>query len=141
MKISKKGINLLKQFEGCRLTAYKCLPTEEKYTIGYGHYGVSKGVTITKDEAVQLLVKDVEKFEAKVNRYNGIYNFNQNQFDALVCFAYNIGSIEQLTINGRRSITEISNAIQKYVNSGGKRITGLVKRRKAEYKLFNTPMK
>ena len=48
MKISKNGINLIKRFEGLRLKAYKCVPTEEMYTIGYGHYGVEAGMKITK---------------------------------------------------------------------------------------------
>ena len=96
MKISEKGLELIKTFEGLRLSSYKALSAEKYYTIGYGHYGsdVSKDMIITESQAEELLKKDVEKFEDKVNKYSN-YSFNQNQFDALVSFAYNIGNIDQ----------------------------------------------
>lgn len=141
MKTSKNGIELIKCFESFSPKACKCLPTEKYYTIGYGHYGadVKEGQTITKEEAEKLLQTDLEKFEQKVNKYNNVYNFNQNQFDALVSFCYNVGNIDQLTAKGTRSIKEISEKILAYNKSGGKVIKGLTNRRKKEQELFNTP--
>lgn len=141
MKISKNGINLIKQFEGLRVKAYKCIPTEEKYTIGYGHYGVEANTTITKEEAEAILLQDLEKFEKRVMKYDPVYHFNQNQFDALVSFAYNVGSIDKLTAGGLRSIPAISTKMLEYNKSDGKVLAGLTKRRKAEQELFNTPVK
>ena len=141
MKISKNGIELIKCFESFSPKACKCLATEKYYTIGYGHYGsdVKENQTITKEQAEELLQKDLEKFEQKVNKYNNVYNFNQNQFDSLVSFCYNVGNIDQLTAKGTRTIKEISEKILAYNKSGGKVINGLTNRRKKEKELFNTP--
>ena len=139
MKASKSCINLIKQFEGLRLKAYKCVPTEKMYTIGYGHYGVEEGMTITKEQAEALLVLDLEKFEKRVMKYDPVYHFNQNQFDALVSFAYNVGSIDKLTAGGLRSIPVISIKMLDYNKSGGRVLKGLTRRRKLEQQLFNTP--
>ena len=140
MKISKNGIELIKCFESFSSKACKCLASEKYYTIGYGHYGadVKENQTITKEQAEELLQKDLEKFEQKVNKYNNVYNFNQNQFDALVSFCYNVGNIDQLTAKGTRTIKEISEKILAYNKSGGKVINGLTNRRKKEQELFNT---
>lgn len=128
-------------FEGCRLEAYKCVPTEAYYTIGYGHYGadVKKGMKITQHQAEELLRQDLQKFVARVQKYDWLYHFNQNQFDALVSFAYNVGSIDQLVNYGKRSIEQIANAIPAYNKSGGRILQGLVKRRYAEQQLFTAP--
>lgn len=138
MKISQAGIDLIKEFEGLRLQSYKCLVTEKYFTIGYGHYGpdVRFAQTITKDEAERLLKEDLEWVEAHVNKYQNKYNFNQNQFDALCSFTYNIGNIDQLTANGTRDIKTISEKMLLYNKSGGKVIQGLVNRRKKEQQLF-----
>ena len=137
--ISQAGIDLIKSFEGLSLKAYKCVSTEKYYTIGYGHYGadVKAGQTITKKQAEDLLKQDVQRFVNHVNNYMSIYNFNQNQFDALVSFAYNIGNIKQLTASGTRSISQISASIPLYNKSGGRVLKGLVRRRKKEQELFN----
>ena len=142
-RLSANGLNLIKSFEGCKLTAYKCVPTEKYYTIGYGHYGsdVKAGMTITLKRAEELLLQDCQKFVNHVNSYMNKYNFNQNQFDALVSFAYNIGSIKQLTANGTRTTEQISTKITAYNKSGGKVLKGLVKRRAKEKALFDTPVK
>lgn len=137
MRTSKQGLELIKKFEGIRLKSYR-LPSEKMYTIGYGHYGVSAGVTITQVEAENYLVKDLARAENQVNKYGTIYSFNQNQFDALVSFAYNIGSIKQLTQQGTRTKAQIGEAILLYNKSGGKVLKGLDTRRKAERKLFYT---
>lgn len=137
--ISTNGIDLVKKFEGLQLKAYKALPTERYYTIGYGHYGadVTKGMVITKEQAEKLLYNDLNNAINHVNSYMSKYDFNQNQFDALVSFTYNVGNINQLTKNGTRSLTQISAMIPSYVKSGGKTIQGLVNRRKAEKELFD----
>ena len=139
MKISKNGIELIKKWEGCSLKSYYC--PSGVLTIGYGHTGndVKRGMVITESKAEELLVKDLEKFEKKVNKYINTYNFNQNQFDALVSFAYNIGSIDQLTNNGKRSIDVIAQKIILYCNVNGKRLSGLYNRRLEEQKLFKSP--
>lgn len=138
-KLSNTGLILIKQFEGCRLKAYKPVKTEKYYTIGYGHYGadVTADMVITQEKADELLMRDCDKFVERVNKYMDKYNFNQNQFDALVSFAFNIGSIDKLTANGTRSIKTISDKILAYDHAGGKKLAGLTRRRKAEHELFN----
>lgn len=142
MTTSKQGIELIKLFEGFRSKAYKAVSTEKYYTIGYGHYGadIKRGQTITAAEGEQILVNDLKKFEAKVNEYSSRYNFNQHEFDALVSFAFNIGSINQLTDSGKRSRADIRAHWLEYNKSGGKVIKGLTTRRTKELELFNTPV-
>lgn len=139
MKVSEEGVALIKKYEGCRLHAYKAVPTEKYYTIGWGHYSewVKPDMTITQEQADRLLMDDLAKFEQHVNIYNNKYHFTQNQFDALVSFAFNVGSITQLTQKGTRTIRQISASIPKYVKSGGKVLPGLVRRRIDEQKLFD----
>ena len=138
MKTSEKGIELIISFEGFSKRAFKCVPTEKYYTIGYGHYGkdVASDDTITKKAAIELLKKDLASFEKKVDKYNNVYHFSQNEFDALVSFCYNVGNIDKLTVNGRRSKDEISDAMLRYTHSGGKELRGLVRRRTMERDLF-----
>ena len=139
MKISNTGLELIKSFEGCRLTAYQ--DSVGVWTIGWGHTkGVYKGQKITQQQADDMLKDDMGVYESKVNKYNGKYNFNQNQFDALTSFAYNVGSIDQLTSNGTRTISQISNKFLAYNKAGGKVLAGLTRRRQAEKKLFDTPV-
>ena len=139
MKTSQTGVNLIKSFEGCPLFAYKCLPTEKYFTIGYGHYGpdVRLGQRITQAEAEELLKSDLIKYEQRVEQYNHVYHFTQNEFDALVSFCYNVGSINQLTANGTRTRDQIREAMPKYCKAGGNVLKGLVRRRAAELELFN----
>lgn len=141
MQISDNGLKLIEQFEGLRLTAYKATRRDKYYTIGYGHYGadVKQGMTITEEQAEAYLRQDVAEAEAAVNKYAG-YEWNQNQFDALVSFAYNVGSVDHLTNHGKRSIEGISAKISEYVYSGGVKLEGLVRRRAAEKTLFDTPV-
>ena len=138
MKTSKNGIQLIKKFEGVRLVAYKAVPSEKYYTIGYGHYGsdVTSGMTISESQAEVFLKADLIKFENKVNKYMPQYNFTQNEYDAMVSFCYNVGSIDQLTANGTRTMQQIANKIREYNKAGGKVLNGLVKRRQEEYELF-----
>ena len=138
MKISEKGLSLIKEFEGCRLEAY--LDPAGVPTIGYGHTsGVRMGQTITQNTADEYLRDDCAAAEKNVNGFADKYHWNQNQFDALVSFAFNLGSINQLTANGTRSIKEISAKIPEYCHAGGKKLSGLVRRRAAEKELFDTP--
>lgn len=139
MTINDKGIALIKSFEGLRLKAYKVLPSEKYYTIGYGHYGadVMEGQTITEAEAEALLRADLKKYEAKVNKYSA-YNWTDNEFSALVSFAYNIGNIDGLTKKGERTRDEIIKVWPTYNKAGGKVLSGLSKRRNEEVKLFTT---
>lgn len=138
MKTSDAGIKLLKEFEGLRLMAYKCLPSEKYFTIGYGHYGpdVKIGMRITAEQAENMLRNDLGRYEANVMRYDSIYHWSQNEFDALVSFCYNIGSIDQLTNYGKRDRKTIADKMLLYVNSGGVRLQGLVNRRIKEQALF-----
>ena len=93
-RIGQAGLALIKQYEGCRLAAYRC--AAGVWTIGYGHTaGVHSGMTITQAQADAYLQQDVAKFEKYVN--NPAYvpimeQLNQNQFDALVSFAFNLGA-------------------------------------------------
>lgn len=143
MKISENGLNLIKQFEGCRLTAYKPVAAEKYWTIGWGHYGadVKQGQTITQAQADQMLKNDMVQYENAVNSTCTYLNLNQNQFDALVSFTYNCGSgnLKQLTANGTRNISQIAEKILLY-NKGanGQALPGLVRRRAEEQKLFLT---
>lgn len=141
-KIGQAGLELIKQFEGCRLTAYQC--AAGVWTIGYGHTaGVSKGMTITQAQAENFLKQDCEKFEKYVN--NATYipiteKLNQNQFDALVSFAFNCGAYNLKKLCAGRNAAQIANALPKYNKAAGKTLNGLVRRRAAEVALFNTPV-
>lgn len=138
MKISENGLNLIIAFEGFCPKATKAVKTERYYTIGYGHYGkdVEENQSITKEQALKLLKKDMKRFETKVMKYNDCYNFTQNEFDALVSFAYNVGNIDQLTAKGTRTKKEIADAMLLYIKSGGNVLDGLRKRRTMERELF-----
>ncbi|WP_068694329.1 lysozyme [Paenibacillus yonginensis] len=140
-QISQAGIDLIKSFEGCRLTAYKAVPDEAYYTIGYGHCGpdVKEKMTITQQQAESLLASDLLKFEAYVNdpAYVPVTaQLTQNQFDALVSFCYNCGPGNLSNLCKGRTIAQIAENITKYNKSSGMVLTGLVKRRSAELDLF-----
>lgn len=138
MKTSQKGIDMIKGFESCRLDAYKC--PAGVWTIGYGHTGnVCKGMAITREMAETFLREDLVKFELKVSKYDPQYSWSQNEFDALVSFAYNVGSIDQLTARGTRSREVIAEKILQYNKAKGKVLNGLVRRRKEERALFLAP--
>lgn len=141
MKISNYGISFIKNHEGCRLNAYK--DVSGVWTIGYGHTkGVKRGQRITQAQANDMFLKDLAVSERAVNAYGSIYHFNQNQFDALVSFTFNLGSVnlKNITDNGKRSLSQISARIPQYCNANGKKPDGLIKRRKAEKALFDKPV-
>ena len=135
MVISKRGLDLIKSFEGCRLYAYR--DSVGVLTIGYGHTrGVTEGMIITKDKADALLLEDMDRYERNVMSWNYIYNWSQNEFDALVSFAFNIGSIDQLTGHGKRNKSVIADKMLMYCHAGGNTLAGLKRRREAERALF-----
>lgn len=137
MTTSEQGVKMIASFEGCKLVAYRDVAGVP--TIGYGHVaGVKMGDVISKEQAINMLKKDLKKFERHINAYNKYYNFTQYEFDALVSFAFNIGNIKQLTASGKRTRTQIAAKMLLYVNAGGKRIPGLVTRRQKERNLFVT---
>ena len=142
MKTSTAGLNLIKSFEGLRLTAYKC--PANVWTIGWGHTGpdVTPGLTINEKRADHLLQKDLGKFEDAVN-LNITVPLNQQQFDALVSFTYNcgVGALQESTLRKRLNNKEEPNKVAqeelpKWVKAGGKTLQGLVNRRKKEVELF-----
>jgi GH24 family phage-related lysozyme (muramidase) len=142
--VSQNGIKLIKEFEGCRLKAYQ--DAVGVWTIGYGTTNADKsitgttiksGLTISQATADSWLKKSLDKkYGPKVNKYDSKYKWTQNEFDALISFAYNIGSIDQLTANGSRSRATIANKMLEYVNANHQRLPGLVRRRQAEHDLF-----
>lgn len=139
MKTSDNGIEFIKKHEGLRLKAYLC--PSGKPTIGYGHTkGVKLGDVITEEEAEQLLREDLIVVENEINRHN--LNLNQNQFDALVSFVYNVGignfrsSTLLKKIKANPNDESIANEFKRWVYSNGKRLPGLVKRREEEAKLY-----
>lgn len=136
MKVSKECIDMIKKFEGVRLFPYKPLITEQYYTIGYGHYGpdVTQDMSITLEEAEELLKNDLIKFENAVTESKKAVN--QNQFDALVSFAYNcgVGNLKKLVAN--REGLQIADAMLLYNKAGGRVLPGLTRRREMERSLF-----
>lgn len=136
MTTSKAGIALIKRYEGCRLQAYKPIPAERYYTIGYGHYGpdVAPNMVISQAEAEAILVNDLKKYEQAVNS-TGLA-LNQSAFDALVSFAYNcgVGNLKKLVAN--RTPEQIADAMLLYNKGSGKVLPGLTKRRQEERALF-----
>ena len=140
MKVSNDCINLIKKYEGCRLKAYKC--PSGKWTIGYGSTsGIKQGMTITQSQAENLLKQDLVRFEKNVMKFDGIYHWTQPEYDSLVCFAFNIGSINSLVENGKRLKKDIPNKMLEYnkaKNASGQLVplAGLTKRRQDERALF-----
>lgn len=138
MKTSQEGINLIKRFEGYRDTVY--LDAVGVATCGYGHTaGLTKSMVGKKFSQAQIdqwLKEDLAKFEKKVDKYDFVYHWSQAEYDSMVCFAYNIGSIDQLTAKGTRTRQQIADAMLNYTKAGGKVLNGLVKRRQAERELF-----
>lgn len=134
MQVSKKGLELIKKYEGCRLKAYKC--PAGVWTIGYGHTaGVKAGQAITQEQAEQYLKADMVKYEGYVKKYVTL-TLNQNQFDALVSFTYNCGPGNLQKLIQNRNHAQIANALPLYNKGAGKVLTGLVKRRAEEKALF-----
>ena len=144
--IGAAGLALIKRFEGCRLTAYKPVPTEKYWTIGWGHYGpdVREGDRITQAEADSMLAADCQRFANAVDDLGYVPltdKLNANQRDALISFTFNCGAGCLKTLCKGRSLPQICTAMEKYNKAGGKVLVGLMRRRAAEQALFTTPIK
>jgi lysozyme len=142
MKISDKGLNLIKSFEGCELEAYPDPGSGgDPWTIGFGHTGkVFPGMKITAEEAERFLEMDVEHFERCVEEMLEV-EVSQDQFDALVCFAYNVGckALQGSTLLRLVNSRQFEAAAQQFLRwnkAGGKVLAGLTRRRQAESELF-----
>ena len=136
MNIGNKGLELIKSFEGCRLSSYKC--PAGVWTIGYGHtQGVYEGMVITQEQADNMLREDVKYYADAVDRYNSRFNFNEAEFDSLTSFTYNcgVGSL-QAVMSCCNTKQEIAEECKLYNKGGGVVLAGLVRRREEEYKLF-----
>ena len=139
MKTSPKGIALIKEFEGLRLKAYLC--PGGVWTIGYGHTaGVKSGMVITEAQAEEYLKADLIVFERYLNGLG--LALNQNQFDALVSFIYNVGTgnFSSSTLLRKVRANPQDNSIMdeflRWVYSKGRVLPGLQRRRLAEMKLY-----
>ena len=139
MKTSHKGIALIKEFEGLRLKAYKC--PGGVWTIGYGHTaGVKPGMVITETQAEEYLMADLIAFEKYLNDLR--LAINQNQFNALISFIYNVGTgnFSSSTMLRKVKANPLDNSIMdeflRWVYSKGRVLPGLQRRRLAEMKLY-----
>jgi len=141
MRIGNKGIDLIKHFEGCELEAYKC--PAGVWTIGYGHIkGVSEGMTITQEEAEEMLRDEMAEYEGYVNKLVTA-ELNQNQFDAMVSWVYNLGggnlsSSTLLKVLNDGDYAGVPAQMMRWNKAGGKVLEGLTRRRQAEADLFGT---
>lgn len=148
MKLNKAGADLIKEFEGCKLQAYKCSANKE--TIGYGNTfyedgsPVKMGDTITKERADSLFTLISDSFAAKVKPLINSA-VTENQFAALVSFAYNCGitNLKSSTllrkVNANPNDPTIASEFAKWNKAGGKVLAGLTRRRKAEAELYFKP--
>lgn len=145
MNISEKGIDFIRQAEGERLIAYQDIVGV--WTIGVGHTGfvdgkpVARGMTITKEKSREILKADLVRFERAVNA-NVNVPLTQNQFDALVSLAFNIGegAFSRSTLVRKLNVSDYNGASQQFLvwkNAGGKVSQGLLNRRKREKDMFN----
>lgn len=144
MKTSQRGIDLIKEFEGCFLKAYIC-PAGVR-TLGYGHTSaagpppVTEGMTITKQQANDILRADLKAVEADVDRLVKVA-LTQNQFDVLVSFHFNTGALGRSTALARLNAgfyDQVPQLLSLYNKAGGKVLNGLVRRRAAEVALWKS---
>ncbi len=139
MNIGSKGLELIKHFEGCELEAYKC--PAGVWTIGYGHIkGVSEGMTITEAQAEEMLQSELIEYEGYINDLVEV-ELNQNQFDAMVSWVYNLGggnlrSSTLLKVLNAGDYAGVPAQMLRWNKAGGKVLEGLTRRRQAEADLF-----
>jgi len=144
MQISAEGLSLIKKFEGCPekdgiCESYKC--AAGVWTIGYGStHGITEGMKITKNEAEALLTHEMPQYEGYVNDLVEV-PLEQHQFDALVCWVFNLGggSLRTSTLLKKLNNSEydeVPNQIKRWNKAGGKVLDGLIRRREAEALLF-----
>lgn len=140
MRTSQAGLDLIKKFEGCRLTAYKC--PSGVWTIGYGHTnGVKKGQKISRSRAESFLREDLRRFENGVNSAVFV-PLTQNQFDALISFCFNCGltAFKESTLRKKLNAKDYDGASKEFLRwnkSKGVVLDGLKRRRNAEKALFD----
>lgn len=138
MKTSQAGLNLIKRFEGCKLTAYQ--DSAGVWTIGFGHtQGVRRGQKINEQEALAFLKADLAEAEKTVSGLK--IRLSQPQFDALVSFTFNLGPgwtrrSGLLTKLKARDWPRVPMELTKWVHAGGRPLLGLARRRAAEAELF-----
>ncbi len=139
MNISKEGIDLIKYFEGCRLEAYE--DAVGVPTIAYGRIkDVKMGDSCTKAQAEAWLDEELHEYEGYINDAVTV-SLNQNQFDSLVSWVYNLGpsnlkSSTMLKVLNKEQYADVPEQIQRWNKAGGKVLEGLTKRRNAEALLF-----
>lgn len=139
LRTGARGLDLIKSFEGLRLSAYR--DSVGIWTIGYGHTkGVKPGDTITVEQANDFLREDLRDAERAVNDLTFL-NLTQNQFDALVSFTFNLGrgNLQASTLLRRVNEGDFEGAAEEFLRwtkAGGKVLPGLVRRREAERALF-----
>ncbi|WP_343500425.1 lysozyme [Enterobacter hormaechei] len=144
MQTSEKGIALIKQFEGCKLTAYQ--DSVGVWTIGYGWTQpvdgkpIRAGMTIKQETAERLLKTGLVSYESDVSRLVKV-GLTQGQFDALVSFTYNLGarSLSTSTLLRKLNSGDYAGAADEFLRwnkAGGKVLNGLTRRREAERALF-----
>tara|TARA_Y100001951_G_scaffold96929_1_gene96189 strand:- start:21 stop:473 length:453 start_codon:yes stop_codon:yes gene_type:complete len=139
MKISEEGISLIKNYEGCRLEAYQ--DSVGIWTIGYGVIkGVKEGDKINQEEADHLLQEELPEYEGYINDMIKV-PLEQCQFDALVCWVYNLGpnnlkDSTLLKVINEKNYEDVPEQIKRWNKAGGVVLAGLVKRRAAEADLF-----
>ena len=139
METSSEGISLIQKFEGCELEAYQC--SAGVWTIGYGHTkDVVEGMTITKEQAEQMLVDELHEYENYINEYVTVA-LSQNQFDALVSWVYNLGPANlkastMLKVLNSGKYEDVPSQMKRWNKAGGKVLEGLIRRREAEACLF-----
>lgn len=144
MQTSEKGIALIKQFEGCKLTAYQ--DSVGVWTIGYGWTQpidgkpIRAGMTIKQETAERLLKTGLVSYESDVSRLVKV-GLTQGQFDALLSFTYNLGarSLSTSTLLRKLNAGDYAGAADEFMRwnkAGGKVLNGLTRRREAERALF-----
>lgn len=140
MRASQILINHIKKSEACKLTAYQ--DSAGVWTIGYGHtQGVKRGDRCTTYQAEQYLKEDLTRFEAIANKVRNLTT--QGRYDAVLDFIYNCGpgnfdkSTLKRYIECGKATWEIQEQFLRWVNSGGRKLGGLVSRRIWEAARFN----
>lgn len=133
--VAKNLTDFVKHFEGYNPKAYDDF---KQMSIGYGTRARNGETSISKKEAESRLASELGKARSHVENLNKKYgyDFSPNQLDALTSFSYNVGSLNQLTENGKRDKATIARKILEYNKAGGKVLKGLANRRKAEHNLF-----
>ena len=139
MNIGTKGLEMIKHFEGLELNAYQC--AAGVWTIGYGHTkDVQQGMVISEDTANEMLVEELNEYENYINTLVTV-ELNQNQFDAMVSWVYNLGggnlkASTLLKVLNAGDYAGVPAQMMRWNKAGGKVLEGLTRRRQAEADLF-----